>query len=143
MMKKEIKTELTPLQIAVAKVVDWWAEKSFDQKLNQRNGDDSPTGGIYFAMANSLAGRIQNEITNDQKLSFKIELTNLILAQEERITKWGLILDVDYHPCEELHLACKAAEINTNCLPIKSCTRLEKDFTVNTRFGYGSNWEKI
>jgi len=122
---------------AVIKTVLWWSEKSFQTTLNQNNGDDSPTGGLTFALMNTLAMDIQNDTTKAQIKKFEEKLTELLMGVEHE-APYLKSLEVDYDPCRLLGEAMEHATINLKCLPIKSHTRIDKNNVVWAKYQYGN-----
>jgi len=121
---------------AVEKVVNWWAEKSFDIGLNQDNGDTSAQGGFGFALMNMLSIGEQSKVTPEKVMKFKTKFRELLLTDKD-FKEWHRIVDVDYHAHGILEEAYNYAEIQTILAPIKSFTRIDK-FTnvVYSSFGY-------
>ncbi len=132
---------------AVDLMVNWWVEKSFNTTLNQNNGDNTKNGIFSFALMNTLSGKAQKEITQEQIQLFSTKLTELLLEAEQEhssdYTRHYTELDVDYNPNPPLEIACKTAGISTLCLPVKTFTYIDQDFTVNGRYQYGGDWFKM
>ena len=123
---------------AVEKVVAWWTEKTFHTPNNQDNGG----GPMFFGVMNRLADSFRKQVTPEKIVIFQNKLKELLLSNGHAGVHF-IYLGVDYDPCEELYLACQAAEINTKLLPCKSDTRIEKDFKVHGKFTYDGTWEEI
>ena len=121
---------------AVLKTVMFWSDKSFRTILNQNNGDDSPQGGIMFALMNMVSGKAQESITEEKIKLFEKKLTELLMSCD----KYDRTLDVDYHPCILLSEAAKFAEIDEKCFPCKTVTRIDEDNTVHAKYQYGAKW---
>lgn len=127
---------------AVLKTVMFWSDKSFRNKLNQNNGDDSPSGGMAFMLMNMVSMQAQDE-ANDSKIKlFEEKLTDILMSKKDE-AKFGIILSVDYDPCENLYKAFEFAGLNTRCLPCKTFTRIEKDYSVTAKFQYGGQFVKL
>lgn len=123
---------------AVLKTVMFWSDKSFRTPLNQNNGDDSPNGGMMFALMNMVSMSAQESVTDDKIKKFEEKLTELLMdVQNEPRYKWTL--DVDYHPCQMLSEASEYAGLDSGCFPCKTFTRIEKDHNVTAKFQYGGN----
>jgi hypothetical protein len=115
---------------AVEKLVNWWADKSFNTLLNQNNGDESETGGIAFMLMNILSMESQKSVTPQQIELFKQKLAELLLKTEGNYISIG----TDYHPDRVLSEACSFAEINTSCIPIKSHSWIERGGAIRSPF---------
>lgn len=140
MENTKIETPVRTYEQAVEIMVNWWIEKSFDSKNNQDNGPDSIASIMAMGLANMLAESAQSKITEDNRLKFKEKLTELlIIGKREDGLYWGSTLDVDYHPCEKLFKALEYADINKNCVPIKTFTRINELNQVIGRYQYGGN----
>lgn len=127
---------------AVEIMVKWWSEKSFHTALNQNNGDPSPAGGLGFLLGNMLADKAKETITPEKIEVFETVLTNLLMDGKYE-GSWGRECSVDYDPNTILNDACKAAGINTACLPIKTFTYINAQNEVEGRYQYGGEWFKI
>lgn len=119
---------------AVLKAVMWWSDKSFRTPLNQNNGDDSPQGGMMFALMNTVAMKAQETATTEKQKAFESKLTELLMNCD----KYERTLDVDYHPCRLLSEAAKFAGIDSGCFPCKSHTRIDDNNKVFAKYQYGS-----
>lgn len=137
-----METEKRTYEEAVDIMVKWWSEKAFDTLLNQNNGDNSPDGGIVWALMNTVSMQAQNTVTSEKKQKFEKKLTEILL-NKKGLGRWHNELDVDYHPNDNLYQACKFAGINTLCLPCKTFTFIDKDNSVQGRYQYGGAWFKI
>ncbi len=127
---------------AVLKTVMFWSDKSFRTTLNQNNGDNSEAGFMTFLLMNNLSMENQKEATEEKIKLFENKLTELLTSDKENV-KWGITLSVDYDPCEHLYNAVKFAGLNTSCLPIKTFTTIEKDFSVTAKYQYGGKFIKL
>jgi len=118
---------------AVLKTVMWWSDKSFRTPLNQNNGDDSPQGGMMFALMNTVSMNAQQTATVEKQKAFESKLTELLMncAKQERT------LDVDYHPCRMLSEAANFAGIDSGCFPCKSYTSIDDNNKAFAKHGYG------
>lgn len=117
-METELKKETQTIDEAINKVVNWWADKSFNTPLNQNNGDDSSAGGFGFLLMNMASMNAQKEATPEKIELFKTKLAELLKAD----TYYLRNLSVDYHGDMPLVEACEFAGLSTNSLPIKSST---------------------
>lgn len=125
---------------AVEKCVNWWIEKSFNTFPNQDNGDDTPNGGISFALMNMRSDSARKTATPKAIEKFKTKLTELLMNAK---SKYDRECDVDYHPNRILSDACEFAGIDSGCLPCKTFTVIENDFTVTAKYQYGGEFEKL
>lgn len=121
---------------AVLKTVMWWVEKSFNTTLNQNNGDNSPQGGMAFMLMNMLSMDSQKDATPDKIKKFEEKLTELLM--ENRDDRFNRNLDVDYHPCKLLSIACEYAGINPGCLPCKTFSQIDDQNRVYVKYQYGA-----
>ncbi len=135
----ETQTKVRSYKEAVEINVKWWSEKTFNTPMNQNNGDDSPSGGLTFLLGNMLAEKAKSKTTPAHIAKFEEKLTELLLTKEGK-HKLHTSLDVDYHPNELLREACIYAEVNTDCLPIKTFTRITDKNQVEGRYQYGGDW---
>lgn len=124
---------------AVDVMVEWWCDKSFHTANNQDNGDVSFTGFLAYSLGNKLANEIQKRTTPEQIQAFRDVLKYQLLKNESG-SRYERGLVVDYDPCNMLYIACTNSGINTNCLPIKTCTFIESDNTIQGRYQYGGEW---
>lgn len=125
---------------AVEIAVNFWVEKSFNTKMNQNNGSERQGGGGFaMILANLGSMNAQGEVTPEKVEKFKEKLTERLLSGEGK-GRWERECDVDYNPCSILSEACKYAEINPMCLPIKTFTFIEKDNSVTGRYQYGGEF---
>lgn len=127
---------------AVEIMVNWWIEKSFHTLFNQNNGDNSPQGGLGFALMNTLSMKENDKVTPEKIEKFKSKLTELLLLQEGK-GRWDNQLDVDYDVHGMLAEACAFSDISEFCIPIKTFTYIDEDNTINGRYQYGGEWFKI
>lgn len=127
---------------AVEIMVKWWTEKSFHTALNQNNGDPSLAGGYAYSLGNMLADKAKEAITPEKIKVFETVLTNLLMGNKYE-GRWGRQCSVDYDPNTILSDACKAAGIDTACLPIKTFTFINAWNEVEGRYQYGGEWFKI
>lgn len=124
-----MKTEQTQtFDQAVEKIVKFWIEKSFRITDNQ----DSSNGGLGNVLMNMNSVLSQKSITEEKIKIFESELTRLVKAMQGKY----IYIGVDYHPYPILADAATKAQIDTGCFPWKSCTWINKDNTVDSRFGY-------
>lgn len=138
-----MKTETRTLDGAINAVCNFWIEK-MQKPLNQNNGDNSSAGGVAFMFMNLIGSRAQEGITPEKIELFRQALTRKILADYTVFPdqSW-YVCDVDYHPCDKLARACDESGINCGALPCKSHTTIKKDFSVESRFGYGSEFIQL
>lgn len=122
---------------AVLKTVMFWSDKSFRSKMNQNNGDNSEHGGMAFMLMNMVSMQAQDDAHESKIKLFEEKLTELLHAEKDNV-KYGITLSVDYDPCEILYNAFEYAGLNTRCLPCKTCTIIEKDFSVKAKYQYGN-----
>lgn len=127
---------------AVEIMVNWWIEKSFHTLFNQNNGDNSPQGGLGFALMNSLSMQANDKVTPEKIEKFKSKSTKLLLLQEGK-GRFANQLDVDYNVHGMLAEVCKFSDISEFCIPIKTFTYIDDDNTINGRYQYGGEWFKI
>jgi len=125
---------------AVEKVVNFWAEKSFDTLLNQNNGDESPNGGMAFMLMNLLSSNAQSEITDSQKDVFKSELTKILKKNKN---ERGFYIGCDYHPHEYLAKAAKKANISESVFPCKTGTRIDPNNVASASYQYRGEWKEL
>jgi hypothetical protein len=127
---------------AVEITVKWWAEKSFLTPFNQNNGDYSDSGTIGLFLVNMSSAVAQKKVTPEKLQNFKSKLTELLLENEGK-GRYATQLDVDYYPNKMLTEACRFAEVDTDCLPIKTFTFINEENQVEGRFQYGGKWFKL
>jgi len=143
-METTTATQSQTFEQAVEKVVNWWAEQSFDGGLNQNNGDNTKQGEFGFLLMNTLSLRGQAEATPEKIQLFKDHLTAELLTTNDRWVKH--CLSVDYNADKALLEACNHAGLSTSCLPIKTCTWIDIHSGTNTvtvSLGYQGSREVI
>ena len=133
--------EETKFEDAVLKTVIFWSEKSFKTAFNQNNGDNSENGAMSFMLMNMVASKAQAEATPDKIKNFEEKLYELLIAEKEN--PYNLTLDVDYSPCRILGEAARFAGLNPSCLPCKTFTRIENDYSVTAKYQYGGEFIKL
>lgn len=138
--KKMIKiTHRRTYKEAVDIMVDWWVEKSFNTALNQNNGDSSHDSGFGFALMNILSLDVQEDINNEKIDRFKLKLKELLMSVEGK-GRFQNQLEVDYDVTGFLLEACQFAEINTNCIPIKTFTFINDNNEIEGKYQYQGKW---
>lgn len=128
---------MKPSKEQLEKFAEWWAVKSFDIALNQNNGDDSPNGGMAFMLMNMASMKAKETITTESRQKFKDSIVRQLLGRDRNLT-----LDVDYHPCEELAIACQVAGVNCGILPCKTFSDF-RDGKFVAKYQYGGKLETL
>lgn len=122
---------------ALDKVINFWAEKSFNTALNQNNGDNSIHGGTMFMLANLISQKGQQEATPHKIEVFKERLKYHILNHKYS-SHFKFMLSVDYDCNMALALACEDAGLSTACVPIKTQTWIDRvTFEASASYQYG------
>ncbi len=128
---------------AVLKTVIWWSDKSFRTPFNQNNGDGSEHGGLAFLLMNMLSNKSQENITDEKIKVFEEHLAKSLTVYRVQYPTSSIWLDVDYHPCQMLAEAAEAADLESQCFPCKSSTRLDANNKVFARYQYGGASNEI
>ena len=134
--KQDTKSVDTSIEAIAAAM--WWADQLRNgAKLD--NGDDSPNGGIFVALA--LLGR--PSISEEQVQQFQEELAKRVDAQLQQ-SSYGVTLDCDYHPDHMLAESADAAGIRSNIgvLPVKTTMHVRKG-EVTVSCGYGASYVTV
>lgn len=118
----------------------WWAEALHWPKHD--NGDDSNRGAMSQLMANMIAMKYGDQLTESALDRFADELASSIndrLAQSNQV-----MLNVDYDPCQLLVEASEAAELKliSYCWPWKTVMWITPD-SVKVCHGYGAPVQTI
>lgn len=118
----------------------WWAEALRWPKHD--NGDSSDHGAMSQLMANMIAMKYDDQLTEPALDRFSGELAKLVndlLTQTDQA-----LLDVDYDPCRLLVEASEAAglELISYCWPWKTVMWIAPD-SVKVCHGYGAPVQTI
>jgi hypothetical protein len=139
----------------IERAAELWARKLHDPRFD--NGDDSPHGGVTFALATLNIARAQDaDTTNDfdakvaafktaliERLTFDRDHEGETRAETGRAVYLDTFLSVDYHPDEALSMSATAAGIDHRLFSVKSDVTMRASYNgslpyVTTKFGYGA-----
>jgi hypothetical protein len=139
----------------IERAAELWARKLYDPRFD--NGDDTPHGGITFALATMNIARAQDAETADgfpaKVAAFKAALIERITfdrdheGEKREGTDRNIYLDtflsVDYHPDEALAAAANAAGIKHSLFSVKSDVAMHSSYNgsvpfVTAKWGYGA-----
>jgi len=129
-------------QQAVEKVVNFWIEKSFKTLFNQNNGDDTPSGGVTFALMNLVSSSVMESVNDEKIEKFKTFLTQSLLEIEHQ-HRGNATLYNDYHPEPLLAKAAEHAEIDTACFPCKTCSWIDENNVATASYQYGGSIQTL
>lgn len=133
----------TELEDAILKTVMFWSDKSFRAAFNQNNGDDSPSGGLAFMLMNMNSLNAQKSVTDEKVKVFENILAEKLRTAANQGNWYHMTLDVDYHPCQLLYESAIESNLDPNCFPCKTFTRINKDFSVDAKYQYRGNLVKL
>lgn len=121
--------KLTNEQVETA--VNWWANVVVNPKFD--NGDDSFTG----KMTEMLMTRNVKKLSDHQVAVFRNFLTHVVSGFDK-----DDLLTCDYHPCEQLSLACTASLVPETNIPIKTSMYFRRG-GVQVVYGYAAKIEEL
>lgn len=129
-------------QNAIEAVAEFWAENTFNNPVNQNNGD---MDGMLFALANMASMQAQREVTSEQVELFKKNLVERMKTEYNKTGKlWSLRLDCDYGPCNTLAEAATDAGItNGMSFPWKTESWINEDGKAEASLGYHGPVKKL